>query len=66
MPGSGLDDLLGDIGDKRHEGESMTEWKLEVDYIPPEMDGLPWKGTIKGPAYQITMIMEAVAGGKIK
>jgi len=23
MPGSGLDDLLGDIGDKRHEGESM-------------------------------------------
>jgi len=48
------------------DGESMTEWKLEVDYIPPEMDGLPWKGTIKGPAYQITMIMEAVAGGKIK
>lgn len=43
----------------------MSEWYLEVKYIPPEMSGLPGRKCIIGPIDQINMIIKAVAEGKI-
>ena len=44
----------------------MTEWDLEVEFIPPEMSGLPGKKRITGSIEQINKIMDAVMKGKIK
>ena len=43
----------------------MTEWYLEVSYIPPEMSGLEAKKCITGPIDQINRIMQAVIGGRL-
>ncbi len=43
----------------------MSEWNLDVEYILPEMSGLPGKKRITGRADQITKIMDAVMSGKL-
>ena len=43
----------------------MTEWYLDVEYIAPEMPGLPGKKRITGPIDQINRIMKAVMRGDL-
>jgi len=43
----------------------MTKWRLEKEYIAPEMSGLPGKGRITGPIDQINRIMGAIMSGDL-